>query len=868
MKKYILIYLLVIFGGMVSGQSVVQYEYWFNSNTGDKTMEALASPAASFELAVQADASHLPDGLNSFTLRFRDSFGIWSSPLTRFFVKMPEQQFSTVPKNIVAYEYGLNNEPRVKQDVSPASSFLLEEQISAADLPDGLNTFTVRFKDDLGNWSSPLTRFFVKIPEQQFSVVPKKIVACEYRLNSETTVKQEIVPVTSFVLDQQIDASQLPDGLNVFMVRFRDDMGNWSSPLTRFFVKMPEIEVSVSENLIKAYEYRIDDASGNPVAVNESTAFTFVSLDAPINPALIEFEVALNHVPMGDYTVHFRALDIRNQWSSVLSRTIEKEALAVAAFSVVGPCQGTITQFINESLDSDTWLWNFGDGTTSTDFEPEHIYATLGDFEVSLMASNAGNGQSTSVSHSITVYPTEENEISEAICASDLPYIFGAQQLNSSGIYTETFQTIHGCDSVVTLNLTVHPTYNIAFGQVVDFQVNDSYEEDALGTLAGWTIKYNGSGNGNQKVVDNIFKNGLQSIQLEGRSSWAADLYKPISSTSEKLTIEAWINVTIANAQGSGMGLVNYGAASWGARTSRIDFTNGRIRATCTGGATYDIMPFTPGVWYHVRAEHDMTARVYSVYIDGQKVSGTSGSTTTDVFPMHSAVSQDFFLCAGNATTTRVYFDDVKMYETTKPPLTICSSETPYAFGTQQLNESGTYTETFQTVHGCDSTVTLALIVKAVNAGVVQDENTLTAQAMEAGYRWLDCDNGFAPIVGETNQTFTPVKNGNYAVEITEDGCVETSLCYAVTTVGILESTYENQIIVYPNPTSGRVMFKLGDVYPETIVAVYDVSGLLIHQLQFKNSKQFEVDIDTAPGVYLISLQLGKRNALFRVIKK
>ena len=63
-------------------------------------------------------------------------------------------------------------------------------------------------------------------------------------------------------------------------------------------------------------------------------------------------------------------------------------------------------------------------------------------------------------------------------------------------------------------------------------------------------------------------------------------------------------------------------------------------------------------------------------------------------------------------------------------------------------------------------------------------------------------------------------------------------------------------------------MFKLGDVYPETIVAVYDVSGLLIHQLQFKNSKQFEVDIDTAPGVYLISLQLGKRNALFRVIKK
>ncbi|MDX9909895.1 MAG: hypothetical protein RBS23_10585, partial [Mariniphaga sp.] len=245
MKKYLFIYLFIGWGLAVSGQSAIQsYEYWFNSNTDNKTSEAIASPTASFDLAVQADASHLPDGVN---------------------------------------------------------------------------TFTVRFKDDLGNWSSPLTRFFVKIPEQQFSTEPKNIVAYEYRLNNETAVKQVIAPTTTFVLDQQIEATQLPDGLNVFMVRFRDNLGNWSSPLTRFFVKMPEIDASVSENLIKAYEYRVEDASGNSVSGSGSTTFTFVSLDAPINPALIEFEVALSHVPKGDYTVHFRALDIRNQWSSVLS---------------------------------------------------------------------------------------------------------------------------------------------------------------------------------------------------------------------------------------------------------------------------------------------------------------------------------------------------------------------------------------------------------------------------------------------------------------------------------------------------------------------------------------------------------------------
>ena len=462
MKKYLLIYLFVGWGLAVSGQSVIQsYEYWFNSNSSGKTMEAIASPAASFELAVQADASHLPDGVNTFTVRFKDDLGNWSSPLTRFFVKMPEQQFSTEPKNIVAYEYRLNNEPFVKQGVSPASSFVLEEQISAANLPDGLNTFTVRFKDDLGNWSSPLTRFFVKIPEQQFSTEPKNIVAYEYRLNSGSSVKQEIAPTTTYVLDQQIEATLLPDGLNVFIVRFRDNLGNWSSPLTRFFVKMPEIDTSVSENLIKAYEYRVEDASGNAVVGSGSTTFTFVSLDTPVNPALIEFEVALSHVPKGDYTVHFRALDIRNQWSSVLSRTVEKEAMPTAEFSFSGGlCSGSAIQFTNESFDTDSWLWDFGDGTTSTEFEPEHVYSEAGDYEVSLTATDSESGSVNSVTDIITIYPDYETEATIAICASETPYTFGTQQLTESGTYTETFQTIHGCDSVVTLTLIVNPVYN------------------------------------------------------------------------------------------------------------------------------------------------------------------------------------------------------------------------------------------------------------------------------------------------------------------------------------------------------------------------------------------------------------------------
>jgi PKD repeat protein len=43
---------------------------------------------------------------------------------------------------------------------------------------------------------------------------------------------------------------------------------------------------------------------------------------------------------------------------------------------------------------AETWLWNFGDGTTSTEQDPIHTYTSAGLFTVSLTVSNA-YGQDT-----------------------------------------------------------------------------------------------------------------------------------------------------------------------------------------------------------------------------------------------------------------------------------------------------------------------------------------------------------------------------------------------------------------------------------------------------------------------------------------
>ena len=64
----------------------------------------------------------------------------------------------------------------------------------------------------------------------------------------------------------------------------------------------------------------------------------------------------------------------------------------------------------------------------------------------------------------LTIRPNYDLQESLTVCANELPYTWRDITLNSgttSGKYVFQRQTVHGCDSTVTLNLTVHPTYAI-----------------------------------------------------------------------------------------------------------------------------------------------------------------------------------------------------------------------------------------------------------------------------------------------------------------------------------------------------------------------------------------------------------------------
>ncbi len=98
----------------------------------------------------------------------------------------------------------------------------------------------------------------------------------------------------------------------------------------------------------------------------------------------------------GIYSVILTVTGYNNgeQRELVRSEIIEVYASAQAIFAAT-PEEVLVPQnpvnFINLSSNADEYLWNFGDGATSTEFSPDHFYQDIGTYSVSLWANNEYN---------------------------------------------------------------------------------------------------------------------------------------------------------------------------------------------------------------------------------------------------------------------------------------------------------------------------------------------------------------------------------------------------------------------------------------------------------------------------------------------
>lgn len=90
-----------------------------------------------------------------------------------------------------------------------------------------------------------------------------------------------------------------------------------------------------------------------------------------------------------------------------------------------------------------------------------------------------------------------------------------------------------------------------------------------------------------------------------------------------------------------------------------------------------------------------------------------------------------------------------------------------------------TYTVTGTDGNNCSNFDTITIKVNDITTTL--NGMTITANQNGAVYHWLDCNNNFASINGETNQSYIITSSGNYAVVVNANGCNDTSVCTAVT---------------------------------------------------------------------------------------
>ncbi|MCB0847636.1 MAG: T9SS type A sorting domain-containing protein, partial [Bacteroidetes bacterium] len=186
----------------------------------------------------------------------------------------------------------------------------------------------------------------------------------------------------------------------------------------------------------------------------------------------------------------------------------------------------------------------------------------------------------------------------------------------------------------------------------------------------------------------------------------------------------------------------------------------------------------------------------------------------------------------------------------------------------QIFTETGVYTSLISNAVGCDSIITIDLTVNDIDPTIQVNDSTLTAQATGLSYQWMDCDNNYAVIPGATSQSFTPSQAGNYAVELSNNGCVDTSLCeFTNGTMTSIARWEEAKIQIFPNPNNGIFTIDLGKIYPHIQVKVTNILGQVVQEGERTNIKSFEWELPNEKGIYWISFfnQHGMQKSLMIV---
>ncbi len=178
----------------------------------------------------------------------------------------------------------------------------------------------------------------------------------------------------------------------------------------------------------------------------------------------------------------------------------------------------------------------------------------------------------------------------------------------------------------------------------------------------------------------------------------------------------------------------------------------------------------------------------------------------------------------------------------------------------EEYTESGNYSIIYINEAGCDSVVSIGITIISNDLTITRDELELKVNTFVADlYQWGKCtDAGFEPIDGAIFQEYDVLENGDYAVEVTKDGCTGLSDCITVEDVGIELINFNQVITVYPNPTNQAFQVDLGDINIPIELKVYNVLGEEVQTLSNEKGNLINVMLPARKGVYILQILSGE----------
>ena len=266
-------------------KTIAKRQYWIDGNITDA--QTLAESPTSIGIG------DLKPGLHSLTVRVKDSDGLWSSQVAKYFI-VPFVSTSVTSNSIEKHQYWIDGDLQ-----AAVTSTTQPSAIVIGDLKPGLHSLTVRVQDKAGLWSSQVAKYFI-VPFVSNDVTGKTIKEHQYWIDGkiEARVTQEQQPST-------IDIQTLKPGLHSFTVRVKDNTGMWSSQVAKYFI-VPTTETSVGDKSIVLHQYWID---GKLDAIIES----------PTQLATIDISNPEKLKP-GLHSLTVRVKDSEGLWSSQVAK--------------------------------------------------------------------------------------------------------------------------------------------------------------------------------------------------------------------------------------------------------------------------------------------------------------------------------------------------------------------------------------------------------------------------------------------------------------------------------------------------------------------------------------------------------------------